>query len=87
MVLRWSRCGPGYLARSARGVYLAYDSLDCEMELIRWYGVFHRHISDPFGEHQRTDFGAFESLSNAQQVCETHAQGFEARPPLRKSER
>jgi len=78
MVLKWGHYGPGYLARSTHGVYLAYDSLDFEMELVRWYGIFERHSSDHSGERHRIDFGAFDALKSAQQACETHAQEFEA---------
>ena len=77
MVLNWGHYGPGYLARSTRGVYLTYDSLDCELELVRWYGVFERRSSDHSGGRQRIAFGAFDALEIAQQACETHAQ-FEA---------
>jgi|HubBroStandDraft_6_1064221.scaffolds.fasta_scaffold3673825_1 hypothetical protein len=56
---------------------LTYDSLDCELELVRWYGVFERRSSDHSGGRQRIAFGAFDALEIAQQACETHAQ-FEA---------
>ena len=78
MVLKWGHYGLGYLARSTRGVYLAYYSLDCEMKLVRWYGIFERRSSDHSGERDRIDFGAFDALKSAQQACETHAQEFEA---------
>jgi hypothetical protein len=73
MVLIWSQSAGGYLATNTFGVYLAYNSFDCEMDLFRWFGVFKRHR---FSDRDKTDFGAFETLKSAQQACENHAQEF-----------
>jgi hypothetical protein len=78
MVLIWSQSAGGYLATSSNGVYMAYNSFDCEMELFRWFAVFKRHLSGRFADRHRADFGAFETLKSAQQACENHAQEFAA---------
>jgi hypothetical protein len=73
MVLMWKQYAEGHLATSTFGVYKAYHSLDCEMDVFRWFAVFKRHFIRRFSDPHRIDFGALETLKSAQQACENHA--------------
>jgi hypothetical protein len=78
MELSWNVYGPGHLAKSDHGFYMAYQNLDLALGCVRWFAKYEDR-SDNLKQAERIDFQFFDNLEAAKAFCEMHAQSLE--PP------
>ena len=78
MALAWKPYGPGNFAKSIHGYYLTYQNFDIELGVVRWFASFEGRSDKSREEVNSINFHGFDSLQDAQAICETHAQAFES---------